>query len=58
MWILGIKIFIRHWENKNYTPIVKKLIEEKIKTIDLRIDDLELFIEKIDTTGEVISFLF
>ena len=57
MWILGIKIFIRHWENKNYTPIVKKLIEEKIKTIDLRIDDLELFIEKIDTTGEVISFL-
>ena len=30
------------------------MIEEKIKTIDLRIDDLELFIEKIDTNGEVI----
>lgn len=54
MLTLGIILNIRHWENKNYTPIVKQLIEEKIKEVELRVDDYDMFVDKVDLTGEVI----
>ncbi len=54
MLTLGIILNIRHWENKNYTPIVKQLIEEKIREVELKVDDYEMFVDKVDLTGEVI----
>ena len=49
-----VKIYYyRHWENKNYTPIVKKLLEEKIQGLEMKVNDLELSVEKVDINGEV-----
>ena len=45
--------YLRHWENKNYTPIVKKLLEEKIQGLDMKVNDLDLSVEKVDLNGEV-----
>jgi hypothetical protein len=52
--IHGILIKSRHWESKNFTPLAKKIIEDRISKVELRVDDDDFLVEKIDLTGEVI----
>jgi len=53
--IHGNLVYLRHWESKNFTPLAKKIIEEKISKIELRIDDDDFLVEKVELTGEVIN---
>ncbi|KAM3134212.1 hypothetical protein pb186bvf_013730 [Paramecium bursaria] len=42
-----------HWEEKNYTPIAKKLIEEKLKSCKVQNGDFTIFNQEIKNfTGE------